>query len=78
MFKKYIPIELERLILEYDGTYREYFKKDVIPELMESAWKRLTVMFFTVFDYADIYTILSDFEEEEEDDDEYEYEDATL
>lgn len=69
LFRKDLPIELERHILEYDSTYVEYFRKNVIPELMESAWKRLTVIFFTILTLDGFHTLLSDFEEDEIDDD---------
>lgn len=70
MFYPLLPIELERHILEYDSTYVDYFRKNVIPELMEMAWKRLTVIFFTILTLDGFYTLLSDFEEDEDDDDE--------
>jgi hypothetical protein len=70
MFYPLLPIELERHILEYDSTYVDYFRKNVIPELMEMAWKRLTVIFFTILTLDGFYTLLSDFEEDQEDDDE--------
>lgn len=66
-----LPIELERHILEYDSTYVDYFRKNVIPELMEMAWKRLTVIFFTVLTLGDFDSLISDFEEDEDDEEEF-------
>ena len=74
LFSPRLPIELERRILQYDNTYLEYFRKAVLPELMEHSWKRLTCLFFTAFQLTEFYTMLSDFEEEEDEDEEDEEE----
>lgn len=69
-----LPIELERHILIYDSTYVEFFRKEVIPELMEMAWKRITFKFFTgsfeldffMEDLETVYELVSDLEEDAE------------
>lgn len=68
-----LPIELERHILSLDNTYLELFRKEVLPELMEMAWKRITFKFFVgsidfdffLGDMQLVYEFVSDFEEEE-------------
>lgn len=74
MFRHVFPLEIERHIFSYDSTYHEYFQKEVLPEVIELAWKKLTFQFFTAtIDftlYAEfMYDMLSDFEEESEEED---------
>jgi hypothetical protein len=71
MFRHALPLEVQRHILSFDSTYRSVFTKEVLPELMEMAWKKITFKFFTrtmefMFDDDEMFGLLSDFEEEEE------------
>lgn len=73
MFCGKLPMDVERHILTYDSTFVSYFREEVIPELMEMAWKRLTYQFFMAtldftFYVEEMYEMLSDFEEEAEED----------
>lgn len=75
MFRYDLPVEIERHIFSYDSTFRDHFSKEVLPEVMELAWKRLTFQFFTAtIDftlYIDfMYDMLSDFDENEEEEEE--------
>ena len=71
----FLPVELQRTIFSFDPTYLEMFRKDVIPELMEMAWKRITYKFFTSTIDLDVlveelYELVSDLEEEENEEEE--------
>jgi hypothetical protein len=75
MFGNLLPLELQRHVLSYDATYSEYFTEEVLPEMMEMVWKRITYRFFiSTIDFTifvdDMYEMLSDFEEEEEEQEE--------
>lgn len=73
MFRHVFPLEIERHILSYDATFPEYFTEEVLPELMNEVWKKLTYRFFiATIDFTiyvdEFYDMLSDFEDEEEED----------
>lgn len=36
-----LPLEIVRYIYSYDSTYLEYFRKYVMHDLMEEAWRRI-------------------------------------
>jgi hypothetical protein len=67
-----LPIELQRLVYEYDSTYHEHFTKEVLPEIQECFWKKLFyrltrgIMDFT----GEEWEAVSDFSDEEDEDDE--------
>lgn len=78
MFGELLPLELQRHILCYDSTYTDYFTTEVLPEMMEMAWKRITYKLFvstidfTIFvDY--MYDVLSDFDTDEEGEEEEDF-----
>jgi hypothetical protein len=64
-----LPVELQRLVYEYDNTYHEHFSKQVLPELQTNFWKRLFyrltrgIMDFT----GEEWEAVSDFSEEDTD-----------
>jgi hypothetical protein len=78
MFRHALPLEIQRHILSFDSTYRSHFSKEVLPELMEEAWKKITYKFFTrtmdwMFIDDEMFGLLSDFEDDDEVDEETTY-----
>lgn len=78
MFRHTLPLEIQRHILSFDSTYRCHFSKEVLPEMMEEAWKKITYKFFTrtmdfMFFDDEMFGLLSDFDEDEEVDEDLVY-----
>lgn len=67
-----LPVELQRLVYEYDNTYHEHFSKKVLPQLQTNFWNKLFyrltrgIMDFT----GEEWEAVSDFSEEEDEDEE--------
>ena len=69
-----LSLDLQRYVFEFDSTFHTHFKTKVLPEVMEMAWKRIVVRFFTYESLTEMYEMLSEFDEndlvnEEDDDD---------
>lgn len=72
-----LPIELKRLIYEYDNTYHDHFQKNVLPELETNFWKRLFIRLTRgILDFTnEEWEIVSDFSDDDED---LEYQDMIM
>ena len=66
-----LPVELQRLVYEYDNTYHDYFSKNVLPELETNFWKRIFfrltvgILNFTAEEW-EVVSDISDADTEEE------------
>ena len=76
-----LPTDVWRTIYEFDGTYLEYLRKSVLPELKEETYIRYCQLYahhatdfgFIVPFCWGMFGYISDFSEDEEDTDEDEF-----
>lgn len=58
-----LPMEIVRHIYSFDATYLEYFRKHVMHDLLEEAWRRI---FRDILEDAEISLFLIGYISEEE------------
>lgn len=78
-----LPVDVRRLIYEYDNTYREYFSQNVLPQIETNFWAKLFYRLTRGVEHGSVveddlmdflneeWDNVSDFSEDEDDEEDY-------